>query len=993
VSLSTEETLLLERYLILQRGAILTRSSWQDCPEFFAHIPLREINLILWLREEDFKDESILESLFEVILSHNFTSWFSWLIVAESKILEEIQLYLSFLEPESSPVNSAPDLAPDLAPDSDPDSQVSLTYLEPDSFFNILETIQPRLHGVCFPQPNVTLPEPWRTPLKRLPQFTFNPEVPLLQTLYDAHIDTANGWMKTAQAVLQTQDLPTAIEAYHHAIAFNPFSSILWLELGKVYLLQQQPDLAKAAVLKGMKMDRPQSLNHQLLGTIYEAQQQWQFALVAYQNSLDLDPDNIDSYCFLGNVLAQLNEPDAAENIYHRGLERSIWHWGLYLNLGNLLFKQNRREEAVKIYKKALRLSPYNLDILNNLAIAYEDPAWQQFGQARRWVAQDKDSEAIEAYHRALALDPNHFDSIVGLCESLQRLGDFDAVRRWSQQTLEKISHFATLPSLNSSLDLPSTSSLETSLDIPILQRILLCLNKQSDSHLSRQWVQNYQFFKIPTIQTFLEKINAPILYDTVEEIDAYRQAFMEALTLVHQLDFSQPQIQAELLQFLRAFVHAFFNYQCRNDRGLQQCYAQMIEKLLQARYPQWYLPHQSGDQLPNDQSQNPANTQSPQKLQNIPRKIRIGYLSAYLRRHNGSRWALGWIQNHPRDQFEVYTYHLGTPLDSDSQKFAEASAVFRSLLEEDFEGFEAWFAHTVETLKEDKLDILIFPDIGMEPRTMLLSKLRLAPVQCTAWGHPVTSGSSSIDYYLSSHLMESDLAQDHYTETLVRLPHLGLCYPRPIIPDPKEDRSFFQLPQDRIIYLSCQSLFKYLPQYDWIYAAIAHQVPQAYFVFLETFALKHQFHQRLAPHFDKLGLNIEAYCHILPKQSWYHYIQLQHLADIYLDTLEWTGGNSTLEAILCGLPVVTAVGEQMRGRHSYAILQRLGMTATLAHSLEEYVAIAIELGRNDRWRGEIAAQYRARAARLFDDASVAHALNRVLLSLVTRKIGVLRVE
>jgi predicted O-linked N-acetylglucosamine transferase (SPINDLY family) len=562
---------------------------------------------------------------------------------------------------------------------------------------------------------------------------------------------------------------------------------------------------------------------------------------------------------------------------------------------------------------------------------------------------------------------------MVGLCESLQRLGDFDAVRRWSQQTLEKVADLDTSP-------LPDT---------PTLKQILLSLNKQSDRHFSRQWVRDYPFFKTPAIQTLLEKINAPILYNTIEEIEEYRQAFLEALALVNQLDLSQPQIQGELLQFLRAFVHGFFNYQCLNDRGLQQCYAQMIEKLLQARYPQWYPPHNSISESQHNQSQNPVDIQSPQKLPKTSRKIRIGYISAYLRRHNGSRWALGWIQHHPRDQFEIYTYHLGTPLDSDSRQFAEASNVFRSLLEEDFEGFEAWLTHTVETLQRDKLDILVFPDIGMEPRTMLLSKLRLAPIQCTAWGHPVTSGSSSIDYYLSSHLMESESAQDHYTETLVRLPHLGLCYPRPAIPEPKEDRTFFQLPQDRIIYLSCQSLFKYLPQYDWIYAAIAHQVPQAYFVFIETFALKHQFLQRLAPHFDQFGLNSETYCHILPSQSWYHYIQLQHLADIYLDTLEWTGGNSSLEAILCGLPVVTAVGEQMRGRHSYAILQRLGMTATIAHSLEEYVAIAVELGHNDQWRGEIASQYRARAERLFDDISVAHTLNRVLLSLVQGRIGV----
>src|SRR5207253_11098850 len=78
--------------------------------------------------------------------------------------------------------------------------------------------------------------------------------------------------------------------------------------------------------------------------------------------------------------------------------------------------------------------------------------------------------------------------------------------------------------------------------------------------------------------------------------------------------------------------------------------------------------------------------------------------------------------------------------------------------------------------IAEHGLDVLVYTDIGMEDLTYSLAFSRLAPVQCVTWGHPVTTGIPTIDYYLSSTLFETAEAQEHYTETLVRLPALP-CY------------------------------------------------------------------------------------------------------------------------------------------------------------------------------------------------------------------------
>jgi protein O-GlcNAc transferase len=93
------------------------------------------------------------------------------------------------------------------------------------------------------------------------------------------------------------------------------------------------------------------------------------------------------------------------------------------------------------------------------------------------------------------------------------------------------------------------------------------------------------------------------------------------------------------------------------------------------------------------------------------------------------------------------------------------------------------------------------------------LASLRLTPVQCTTWMHPQTSGLPTIDYFLSSDLMEPD-ADNYYVEKLLRLPNLALYYTPKDIPPLPIERKTFGLRDEAIIFLYCQSRFKYLAQH-----------------------------------------------------------------------------------------------------------------------------------------------------------------------------------
>jgi predicted O-linked N-acetylglucosamine transferase (SPINDLY family) len=251
------------------------------------------------------------------------------------------------------------------------------------------------------------------------------------------------------------------------------------------------------------------------------------------------------------------------------------------------------------------------------------------------------------------------------------------------------------------------------------------------------------------------------------------------------------------------------------------------------------------------------------------------------------------------------------------------------------------------------------------------IAGLRLAPIQCTTWAHPVTSGLPTMDYFLSSDLMEPKNAQAQYSEQLIRLPNIAFSYPKPSLPEVSKTRLEFRLREEAVLYLSCQSLSKYLPPYDYIFPEIAQRVPSAQFAFVSSHQSAHiteQFQQRLQRAFANFDLKMEDYCVMVPRQYTIGYFNLMLDSDIFLDTFRYSGSLTSLDAIACNLPIVTCPGELMRGRQSYAFLKILGVTETIAKNEAEYIEIAVRLGLDSAWRDSIVQQMKQGHFYLYDD-------------------------
>jgi len=444
----------------------------------------------------------------------------------------------------------------------------------------------------------------------------------------------------------------------------------------------------------------------------------------------------------------------------------------------------------------------------------------------------------------------------------------------------------------------------------------------------------------LPDDYTFkiLKYLTVPSIYDRPEEIKFYRHYFTQGLeNLIQQTSLTSPQEKNNALRGIASLTNFHLSYQAQNDRELQSQYGKLVHKIMAANFPEWVKPLYLAKIQPGQ-------------------KIRIGYLSYYLHSYSGTLWLIGWLRYCDRQNFEIYCYYVGNSPDAVTQQFQDYSHVFHHIPHD--------LPSVCQQIISDDLHILVFPEIGMDPQTMQIAGLRLAPIQCTAWGHPVTSGLPTVDYFLSSELMEPENAQTHYSEKLIFLPNIGVSYPKPYIPPICKTRTDFQLPDDAVIYLCCQAPFKYLPQYDFILPEIALLVTKAKFVFLRGEPLQN----RIQRAFSTVGLDSQDYCLFLSIPERLDYLMINLLSDVYLDTFTWSGGNTSLEAIACNLPIVTCPGEFMRGRHSESFLKMLRVTDTIAHNEAEYIQVAVKLGLDPIWRSNIAQQMSQNQDLLFDD-------------------------
>jgi protein O-GlcNAc transferase len=636
-------------------------------------------------------------------------------------------------------------------------------------------------------------------------------------------------------------------------------------------------------------------------------------AIAELRRALECDPDMVQAHRYLGALLLDAGSPDLAAESLQRAVTLDEQHPEAWNNLGTALHFANRLADAQAAYRRALVLKPDYPRAQCNLAVLERD-------QGRPDLAEARLRALIARQSPATVFRP----ALTGLADLLRARGELDE----AAELYLRAAKLAPDSSATEMLDLGMVLA-ERGDPLQAKKAYGVAL-RQKPKYLRAALAMN---------------LTLPMIYEDAAEVARARAGFVAGLeTLERELDERITGSDWRQVADGLTWSNFFLAYQGEDDKPLQSRYAALAARALDSVDRSWREPIPAA----------PA----------TGRKIRVGFVSALLRECTVGRYFARWLTDLDREQFDVSFYSLSGGVDEITTAIsARADRVHA------FAGGDALPSTLAPIIRSERLDLLVYPELGMDQATFALASMRLAPRQYAAWGHPVTTGHATIDGFLSCATMEPEDADTHYTERLIRLPGIGTRFRRQSLPPPIE-RDAFSLPRDATLLLCPQSLFKIHPDNDALFARVLIANPRAMLV---LFAGRHpavtdQFMRRLSRCFDQHGLAIRDRTRMLPQLPHDAYLAVNLACDAMLDTLRWSGGQTSVDALDCGLPVVTLPGTLMRGRQSAGMLSLLGLHELIAADADDYIAIATRLCQDAPWRARLAADIRERNGILFDD-------------------------
>jgi protein O-GlcNAc transferase len=683
---------------------------------------------------------------------------------------------------------------------------------------------------------------------------------------------------------------------------------------------------ARAHVESALQADPQNAAAHYARAEFRERSGDASAAIESLGAAVRLQPTFVAAHQQLGILLGERGDNERAAAEFARVIALDPRNARGYNNLGNALRSLGRAAEARAAFEQAMALRPdYDLAIANVALM------WRDAGELPR---------AEKLLRSALARQtgkPPLRAMVVMLAGLLRERGELDEAQPLYEQAIAMA---------------PGSSAGEWF----NLGRVFA--ERDDLAQARHAFAKSFEGDSRDLRGALATRLSLPMVYADAAQVASARDAFAGGLAELRGMpDALVRGLNAEqVLDGLR-WTNFFLAYQGRDDRALQTSYAAFAADLVQRGAPRWREPLR-----PRDRG----------------RRLRIGFASAFFHVGTAGRYFRSWITDLPREHFDVHVYHLypgrdeiATEIEARADRFVE------------FGGSRARPSIVAPAIRDDALDVLVYPELGMDHTSFALAALRLAPLQLAGWGHPVTSGHATIDAFVTCGEMEPADADAHYAERLVKLPGIGTCYRRPVVPE-RAPRARFGLPEDRTLLLCPQSLFKVHPDNDPLFAQLLSANPAAMLVMFDgrQRAVTERFMLRIRAAFAAFGISADERVMILPAYPHDDYLRINLACDAMLDTLHWSGGNTSLDAIACGLPVVTLPGAFMRGRQSAAMLKMCGASELIAADRDDYLRIATRLIEDAAWRRGLATTIRDARGAVFDRPEPLAALTQFLLGL-----------
>jgi protein O-GlcNAc transferase len=734
------------------------------------------------------------------------------------------------------------------------------------------------------------------------------------------------------------------------------------VNLGFVLREQGRTNEARGVLERAVRIAADDADGHYLLGSILEATGPRDAGISHLQKAIDLRPDFEFARRQLIIALLKSNRRTEATELCEESIAILPDSGELHFYRSHLYLQAGEKSLAIASCQRALALDPGSIAAQQSLS--------------RLMLETEQFEQAEVSYRREIELTPEHFGPYHQLGVVLLRMS----------KHVEAIELFKRAISLNpnsaasySSLGAAYTEFDDTSAEILALaranfERAVALEPQNSDLHysLGRSYWRGAQIDR--AVASFDRAIE--LNPDNVKARWARVMMWAPAFSSEGAHDFpDRSGFGVELAKFEDWWVKSdtdgaifvgelqpfFLTYQEESNLALLKQYGQVCAMGMQ----RWL-----------DRQNSPAFTRPKGK------RIRLGIVSGDIRLH--SVWMAlirGWFRSFDPERFELVVFSLSERADPETDWARTKSDVFV--------GGPRTLSKWVDAMREQNCEILLYPAVGLDPMAIKLASLRLASVQINTWGHPDTSGLPTLDYYVSAECFEPADAQGHYSEQLVLLPHLGTRIQPLELASGDLDFAELNIDSKRPILVCPGTPYKYQPAHDHIFAEIARNAPEAQLVFFRSSesALANVLEVRITREFEAAGLKVMDHVRFVRWLSFHEFHCLLRRADVMLDTIGFSGYNTAVQAMECGLPLVTREGRFLRGRLASGVLRRMGLTELIVQTKADYVNLVARLVADRDYLSHIRHEIEQRRSVLFDDQSAMGPFQDFLES-VARPIG-----
>ena len=625
------------------------------------------------------------------------------------------------------------------------------------------------------------------------------------------------------------------------------------------------------------------------------------------------NPKSFILYNLFGTILIDKKNFNQGLVNYKKSLKINPNYAEGHNNLGIAFYKLGQFNESIDSYQRAIKIKPNFSKAHNNLGLAYKEL--------------EKFTESINNYQKAIKINPKYAEAYNNLGVTFKQLGELNESFNNYQKAIkinpkyaEAYNNLGNVYNSNQKIDdaiLNYKKAIKLNANFPEAYSNLGNLLKEIGEVEEAKKYENKLLSLRPNDIDY--KINvilslSPIV-SSIEEINYCRNKYEKGLDLLKEYQYlsEKPGDTIKTSTFL-------LGYHAKDNLELMKNTSDLFRKI-----------------IPNlNYISKNIDKHKKQK------KIRVGFISEFLTRHTVGKLFGGLIKNIDRKKFEVVIFHT--------------QRTKKSINKNEIDNISDKVINLSNRIKEqhsqvenENLDIIFYPEIGMSQTIYFLAFARLASVQIVSFGHPETTGINTIDYFLSSTLLEPN-NKKKYSERLICLSQFPLYYQPPQSLGPLKNRKDLELPENARLYGCPQSLFKLHPDFDSILAEILFQDPEGYIVLIGGEGKEKYWSEILKKRWSKNYTILNKKVLFTKTLSLLEFISLCKCVDVLLDPLHFGGGNSFLESMLAGTPTITMPGTHLKTNITAAAYKQMKISnPPIVRNAKEYVNLAVKLAQDDK--------------------------------------------